>query len=271
MVTRLVGVTANRQLDVKAWTPFCISRDSHEASPISAGACLNMGYTEYRGFMFGISEFNSCQASDVGSIDVRFSLMSYVEIRIGPPWRELCNAGSGNFNVHNLCRSLGYDRKRRKSIASFIGSGVSMSCARDVKSIDECTFTEFQDKTCHRLLLVCENHDGKVRLLDGLRESEGRVEIYFSGSWSVVCGDEWYLDDANVVCRQLGYENAVSVTARRRGLLSPIDEAMYYGRCKGNETWFKDCEKERSRSCSKEAQMTCKENECKGNDIAIND
>ena len=270
MVTRLVGVTANRQLDVKALTPFCISKDSHEASPITAGACVNMGYTEYRGFTFDISEFNSCQASDVGSIEVRFSktVSNAVEIRIGRPWRKLCNVRS--IDLDNLCRSLGYDRKRRKGNSYFHTSGFSMSCSRNVNSLDECTFTD-QDKACRGVLLVCENNDGKVRLLDGLRESEGRVEIYFNGSWSVVCGDEWYLDDANVVCRLLGYENAVSVTARRRGLPSPSNSLRYYGPCKGNETWSKDCEEERSRSCSKEAEVTCKENKCKGNDIAIND
>ena len=244
---------------------------------MAAGACVNTGYTEYRGFMFGKSEFIPCQASDIGSIDVRFS-NNAVEIRFGGSWRKL----SSFYRTSLLCRSLGYDGGRSTAVGLWrLGyppvkvsfSGVSMSCARGVKSLEECTFTEFQEWRNYYERIHCENldRDGKVRLLDGLRESEGRVEIYFNGSWSLMCGDEWYLDEANVVCRQLGYQKAVAVTARRRGLLSPSDDAMYFGRCKGNETWFKDCEKESSRSCSKEAEVICKENECKRSNVAIKD
>ena len=56
--------------------------------------------------------------------------------------------------------------------------------------------------------------DQTLRLADGLRKGEGRVEIFHAGHWGTVCDDFWDIIDAQVVCRELGYSRALGAPRR---------------------------------------------------------
>ena len=50
---------------------------------------------------------------------------------------------------------------------------------------------------------VCE--DGDVRLTRGAVEWEGTVEMCHDEEWGSICDSKWVVQDAQVICRQLGY------------------------------------------------------------------
>ena len=67
-----------------------------------------------------------------------------------------------------------------------------------------------------------------VRLVGGSWSGEGRVEIYYNGTWGSVCDDKWDINDAQVVCRSLGYSNA-----------SDAPKYAHFGRGSG-QIWLDD-------------------------------
>ena len=71
--------------------------------------------------------------------------------------------------------------------------------------------------------------------------SSGRVEVLHMGTWGTICDHSWDLRDANVVCRQLGYDGALSALryaafGRGTGQIW-LDDVQ----CVGDEIAISDC------------------------------
>ena len=100
--------------------------------------------------------------------------------------------------------------------------------------------------------------DGQVRLSGGENHT-GRVEIWRYGEWGTVCDENWDMEDANVVCRQVGYPGALQALrgatygeGRGRIWLSNLE-------CVGSERNILDCSEDTYLHCShsQDAAVVC--------------
>ena len=65
-----------------------------------------------------------------------------------------------------------------------------------------CRYTQTNDILS---LYIAEGsyREGDIRLVGGPTNWEGRVDIFWNGTWGTIIDSQWTVSDAHVVCRQL--------------------------------------------------------------------
>ena len=92
------------------------------------------------------------------------------------------------------------------------------------------------------MFLFIDRNNGQVRLVGGNKTGEGRVEIRYDSQWNTICDDYWSLNDARIVCQQLGYRDVVK--AHREAHFGEGSGQILLDnlQCTGREATLLDCQ-----------------------------
>ncbi|XP_071954286.1 scavenger receptor cysteine-rich domain-containing protein DMBT1-like [Antedon mediterranea] len=211
----------------------------------------------------GLNVHNCGHSEDAGVIcvnsqDVRLvggsgQYEGRVEIYYNGEWGTICD---DNWDIHDatvVCRQLGYlDATGAPGRAAYgegnAGSPIlldNVACSGSERNILDCSSNGLNVHNCGHSEdagVICVNSQD-VRLVGGLGQYEGRVEIYYNGEWGTICDDNWDIHDATVVCRQLGYLDATGAPGRAAygegNAASPI--LLDNVACSGSESNILDC------------------------------
>lgn len=88
--------------------------------------------------------------------------------------------------------------------------------------------------------VFCET--GVLRLVGGANTLEGRVEVCVNETWGSVCDQMWNSVDANVACRQLGFQ-PTNATPTYDSMFGVGTGRIWFSNliCSGNEGRLIDC------------------------------
>ena len=80
-----------------------------------------------------------------------------------------------------------------------------------------------------------------MRLIGGLSVNQGLVQVYYNGTWRWVCADNWDKQDADVVCRWLGYPGSSEFYTNTSYVVRNYTTWMNNVQCFGNENSLFSC------------------------------
>ncbi|XP_021258682.1 antigen WC1.1-like isoform X2 [Numida meleagris] len=147
-----------------------------------------------------------------------------------------------------VCRQLGCGKVAHTSSYFPFGQGqgriwLHLYCRGNEATVQDCSHFGWGKHFCGHewdVGVIC-TEALELRLVDGRGPCEGRVEVKLRGRWGTVYDDAWNMNDAEVVCQQLGCGSAADTEFTSQDLQVRHPIMLAYINCNGNEKTIWDC------------------------------
>ncbi|XP_078059633.1 scavenger receptor cysteine-rich type 1 protein M130-like [Mustelus asterias] len=172
-----------------------------------------------------------------------------LEIEYGNTWGTVCDLNWHLQDAKVVCASLKCGEVISIPGGAYFGEGNGpiwqdiYKCQGTESILWDCPTEQRNQHNCthrHDVSVICSGQKGP-RLVGGNGTCSGRVEILLGDTWGTVCDTYWDLQDAAVVCNQLGCGAALSTPGGaffgegNGSIWNDINE------CIGNEMRLSDC------------------------------
>lgn len=118
-----------------------------------------------------------------------------------------------------------------------------VNCTGTEATLSECRAGPWEESNCNHqedASVVCQGL-AQLRLVNGSSRCSGRVEVLRNQQWGTVCDNGWDLNDAEVMCQQMGC--GVAVSAPGSAHFGPGSNHIWLGEveCTGAEVTLSEC------------------------------
>uniref|UniRef100_A0A6I8R6E3 SRCR domain-containing protein n=1 Tax=Xenopus tropicalis TaxID=8364 RepID=A0A6I8R6E3_XENTR len=168
-----------------------------------------------------------------------------VEVKHHGEWGTVGDFFWDNKAAMVVCRQLGCNTSYEQATSFGAGTGKiwfsGLKCTGNESALWDCEPELNRYRIWNNTAdvgVICAEPE-ELRLVGGTNDCEGRVEVKHRGEWGTVCGNDWDMRDAAVVCRQLGCNTSLIKATTFGGGSGKI--WLSHLQCTGKETSLWEC------------------------------